>query len=387
MKILTIGASPYLLVRNGKMHADCIQKFVEEGHHVVSAVWHHDDTYFMPTDDGRHEYVVDDKKICDLHPFTPKLDTASPIIYELLKKVQPQLVVTIGDHKDTNFFAAIKSMYPNLFKWLAVYTNDCLGLQSLHKDAFEFTDSIVTTSIFALDQINKIANINGLYLPYGIDHNKFYNKRIERTGVIKVARNMQSCNIAAFFNAVADIDTNSYLHTNLYDPGDYDIEYLADRFAAKKTKYTTDYCSIQDGISDDDLCNLYNSHTVYVDCSMKSATALSMLEAMACGCVPVGMNYARTGEILGEMPEPYRFFVPYNLYVGLNAEEYAIICAQKLKETITAVLNDKERLLEASDYAQQLAQKYSKKDFKNKIYSVAARTMNQKYAITIENLL
>lgn len=387
MKILTIGASPYLLVRNGKIHADVIQKLVKEKHEVTSAVWHHDESYFMPSEDGVHAYEINKTKICTLFPFTPKTDAASPFIYELLKKVQPQLVITIGDAKDTNFFSAIKSMYPNLFKWLAIYTIDCFSAQKENKDAYEATDGIITTSLFALQQITEVANVNCMYLPYGYDVEAFFPTQQDRNGSICVARNAQGSNLAAYIQANSGLEDPSYIHTNMYDPGDYNIDYLIERFASVNTTYTTDYSSIRDGVGVDKMRSMYNSAHVIVDCSMKSATALSLLEGMACGCVPVGPNYGRVGEIISEMPSDMQFYVDYNLYVGAGSEEYAIVSSDSLKDNIKRLLKDKKMLATAAEYAQKIASQYTSKDFIEKLYVAVAKIVNKDFELAIENTL
>ena len=363
MKILTIGASPYLLVRNGKINAGVIKRLVQDGHTVSSAVWHHDEGYFMPSDEGVHSYTDDGKHICFLYPFTPKTDEASPYIYELMKAVQPDLVITIGDHKDTNFIYAIKAMYPTLFKWLAIYTIDCKGIPSISKDAFEYADQVVTMNEFSLKEISSFANTNAKFIPYGPNHQIFNYKNIEKTEVLCSARNAQASNLATFVMAVAERPFNAYLHTNLYDPGDYNIDILKQKYKANNLSYTEDYCSVKDGISDSKLAEIYNKSAIIVDCSIKSATALSLLEGMACGCVPVGPLYGRVGEIISEMPEGLRFTVPYNIFIGQNEEEFAIVSSNELSVLLSQIMSNKTLLQQASEAAIKVASRYSEKVF------------------------
>lgn len=362
MKILTVGASPYLLVRNAKINADIIEKFSLEGHSVSSAVWHHDEGYFMPSEQGVHSYEKDNKHICYLYPFTPKTDEASVFIYELMKKVQPELVISIGDYKDTNFIHVIKSMYPSLFKWVAVYTFDSCGIINHNKDAFEAADLIVSTTEFGLEKISSFANVNGTFIPYGPNIDSFsYNSSSNRDNVLCSARNAQSSNIPSFVMAMSDI--KGYIHTNLYDPGDYDIDNLLKTYNANNISYTTDYCSIKDGVSLDKMNEIYNNSSVIVDCSIKSATGLSLLEGMLCGCVPVGPNYGRVGEIISKMPKEYRFFIPYNIFVGQNQEEFAIISSEKLRSILLEITKNKKIIENASFAAMEVAKNYSNKSF------------------------
>lgn len=363
MKILTIGASPYLLVRNGKINAGILKRLVQDGHAVSSAVWHHDEGYFMPSDEGVHAYADGGKHICFLYPFTPKTDEASPYIYELMKAVQPDLVITIGDHKDTNFIYAIKAMYPTLFKWLAIYTIDCNGIPSINKDAFEYADQVITTNEFSLKEISSFANANAKFVPYGPNHQIFNYENKEKAGVLCSARNAQASNLSAFVMAVAERPFNSYLHTNLYDPGDYNIDILKQKYKAVNLSYTEDYCSVKDGIPDFKLAEIYNKSAIIVDCSIKSATALSLLEGMACGCIPVGPSYGRVGEIISEMPEGLRFTVPYNIFIGQNEEEFAIVSSNELSVLLSQIMSNKTLLQQASEAAIEVASRYSEKAF------------------------
>lgn len=370
MKILTIGASPYLLVRNGKINSDIIEKLVSEGHEVSSTVWHHDEGYFMPSDEGVHSYEKNGKILCTLFPFTPKTDEASPHIYELMKSVQPQLVITIGDYKDTNFIYAIKSMYPTLFKWIAVYTVDSKGISNINKDAFEYADYVVTTSEFGLKDISSFANIKGEFVPYGPNHEEFYCENKQRDMILCSSRNAQTSNLPAFISSVSDLETKSYIHTNLYDPGDYNIDSLKNRYNANNLSYTEDYCSVKEGISIDKLRGIYNQSHIIVDCSIKSATGLSLLEGMACGCIPVGPNYGRVGEIISKMPEGMQFYIPYNIFTGQNEEELAIVSSQELSKIIRKILSDKELLEKASNESIKISSEFCNKKFLNKIISI-----------------
>jgi glycosyltransferase involved in cell wall biosynthesis len=374
MKILTIGASPYLLVRNGKINADVIERLVSEGHQVSSAVWHHDEGYFMPSDEGVHTYEKNSKPICQLYPFTPRTDEASPFVYELMKQVQPDLVITIGDHKDTNFVYAIKAMYPTLFKWIAIYTFDSKGLHPSSKDAFEYADASVFLSEFGVAEVLGLANIKYYYQSYGSNLEVF--KEVEgfkREYVLWSARNAQASNLPAFIMGTVDIGLKPYIHTNLYDPGDYSIDWLKERYGAKDLEYTRDYCSIKEGIPASKLNEIYNRSLIMVDCSIKSATALSLLEGMACGCVPVGTSYGRVGEIIAKMPEGLRFTVPHNTFVGQNEEEYAIISHTALKSVLVGLIKDKDRLAEASKEAKILSRHIGSKDFLDKLVNVIIR--------------
>ena len=64
MKVLTIGESPYLLSKSGKIHAEIIRELKQSGHEVNSAVWNFDITWFAADEKGRYFYEDDEEQIC-----------------------------------------------------------------------------------------------------------------------------------------------------------------------------------------------------------------------------------------------------------------------------------------------------------------------------------
>jgi len=389
MKILTIGASPYLFVRNGRMHADIIESLIADGHEVSSAVWHHDESYFMPSEEGIHSYEKYGKAICQLYPFTPKTEEASPFVYELMKVVHPEIVITVGDYKDTNFIFAIKAMYPTLFKWVAIYTFDCPGITQSAKEAFEYTDYCISTSPFGLKELMSFANVEGEYFPYGPDHSKFFATKpiSERDSVLCSSRNAQSSNIPAFVNAIAKQDVKAVIHTNMYDVGDYNLEAVKARYGANKVVLPEYYCSIKEGLTENGMTDLYNNSKIIVDCSIKSATGLSLLEGMACGCIPVGPAYGMIGEIISHMPEEFKCAIPYNIFVGQNEEEFAIISPTNLYSVLSFILRyDPQTMIRASNAAIDVSKKFSNTAFIDNLKRVLERVRSAKQTLVLDSL-
>lgn len=400
MNILTIGASPYLLVRNGRINSGILRRLKQQGHNVVSAVWHHDEGYFLADETGIHRYEYENKAICNLIPFVNQGDEASPVIYEIMKKTAPDIVITIGDYKETDFVYSIKAMLPNLFKWIAIIPIDCLWINSNHKERLEYADCIVTTSSFGYSDITSLCNVSVKYIPYGPPDNflQFFGDKYPNhtMKIINSSKNAQSSNLGAFVKAVGQVKSllglseekiEAYLHTNLYDIGDYDLKLLIKRYGAD-IKLPECYISVKDGPSDIEMAEIYRSHDFIVDCSVKSATALSVLESMLSGCIPVGMNVGRVGEIISELPEEFRLFVPYETYVGKLEEEYAVISIDGLAETLIrakeTIFDDADKFVAASGASFDIAWKYSEKEFLDKIEQVVLETKISPATIAVD---
>ncbi len=399
MKILTIGASPYLLVRNGKINSDIIKSLKDRGHEVFSAVWHHDEGYFLPTDGGIHNYEDSEGNvICELYPFIPQSQQSESIIYEIMKKIQPQVVVTIGDYKEIDFVYSIKALYPTLFKWISIQTIECPFINEHHKDRLEYADYTLSTSKFGWKNLEDLCNVRGEFLPYGPDHNVFKLenniKDCEPTFIFS-GKNVQSTNISSFIKCMGKIQkfNPNYLkvkmHTNIYDPGDYDLDLLIERYGATNVSLPSYFCSVKDSISSQDLAKEYKSAHFIVETSFKSATALSLLEAMSMGCVPIGMKHGRVGEIISLMPKEYQFFIDFDIFVGPKEEEFAIFSENSLYDAMlrASELSKSQDYNNASNKSIEIAKKFSNFDFTNKVTNIIENSILRESPIVIETFL
>jgi len=402
MKILTVSASPYLLVRNGRMNSAIIQKLKSDGHDVYTAAWHHDEGFFLPEEAGTHWFEKDDKKICQVFPIEPHIHGSSGL-YELMKQVQPDMIISIGDYKETDFIWEVKAMYPNLFKWLAIFCIDCLYVNENHKSFLEYTDKVISVNEFGMANLSGMANLDIDFLPYGPNHDVFFGENKVNEKVMRVicsSHNAQSNNIAAFIKSMGQINSTlsingeedsiiGYLHTNLYDPGEYEIELLMERYGASNVMLPDKFVSVKDSISDEEMNEEYNKSHVFVDCSVKSATGLTMLEAMAAGCIPVGINSGRTAEIISQMPEEYQFFVPHETYIGNSEEEFSVISIEGLGKTLLEikerVFSNPDSMAIATEAAQKISKKYDEKAFTDSISDIIIDVKKSKDEIAIES--
>jgi glycosyltransferase involved in cell wall biosynthesis len=302
MNILTIGASPFLLTRSGRIHADILQQLHADGHAVTSLVWHHDEGYFMPETDGSHWYEVAGKRVCQLHPFIQQDPQAVVTVYEYMKKYQPNLVLTLGDYDEVAMVHAVKAMYPSFFRWLAVMTIDTPVVNENFREQLQYIDHAVCLSDFGGHALREVYDGPIDVVRYGPSDEFFpyADRDISRprppfTALLS-AKNAQSSNIPAFLRAIgkAGGEVKGRLHTNYYDPGEYDLSVLMNRYkVTEHVQMTEEFVSIKDGPDDRWMRHMYNKSHVVVDSSVKSATALGMLEAMACKVVPVGPAYGR----------------------------------------------------------------------------------------------
>lgn len=372
MRILTIGPSPYLLARDGRIHKDVILAATKAGHTVESVVYHHDVRYFLPTETGKHIF-----QNVPLHPFLGQKGEIAPFAFETMKTAQPAVVVSIGDYEDTEWLWSIKAIYPHLFKWVAIVPSGTNIVNESYQLAMAYADKIVVTTASALEAFSKVKT-DTEHVAYGPDHQTFFplNKPLpEKLNLLNMGKNIQISNVPAFMKAVAQTDCTATVHTNVDDSGDYNLRRLVKRYdLEKRLGLPIKYVSIREGLSDSLVNELYNSHHAVVDCSLQSATALTMLEAMATGCVPIGMEFGATGEVLAAMPKDFRFTVPFETIMGPKEEELAVISVKELVRSIENIhrscLSDHVWLEEARRVSAETARFFSKDLFATRINEI-----------------
>mgnify|MGYP005841319717 CR=1 FL=1 len=404
MNVLTVGPSPYLHTKNSRIHAsvlNTLSKSQQQKINISSAVWHHDEGFFLPNEEGEHEYCPDDSEDCEsvLYPFTLESEQKEAVLYELMKKLQPDVVISIGDYKDTSFIYSIKSLLPHLFKWISIASVDSSPISNVYSHALEYADCIISLNNFSYNNIKNICNNRIERVLYGPKKTFTCDKAEKDNDIIKYiscSKNAQPSNLGAYIKSVSELGKTyggdvfqSYLHTNLYDPGDYDLEVLIERYNAQNIlNMPQEYVSVKDGVSDEEMAIKYADKHAYVDCSVKSGVALSMLEAMRFGCIPIGINAYALSEIIHKMPDEFRFFIPSVLYVGQNEEEYFVadpIGMQKTMEDFLFLCTNKEKLAEAQKSAIEISLQYSAESFQNKFNKIFWEVYEQKTPIPIES--
>jgi glycosyltransferase involved in cell wall biosynthesis len=248
--------------------------------------------------------------------------------------------------------------------------------------------------------LSHVCNIKGEFLPYGPNHDIFASngrKSLESMKVISIAKNAQSSIVGAFIRAMGETkdilslnedNIEGILHTNLYDPGDYDLRLLIDRYKASNVHLPEMFVSVKDGPSDEEMAKMFNNAQFYVDCSVKSATGLGMLEAMACGCIPIGLDSGRIGEIISLLPKEFQFFVPYETYIGASEEEYSVVSIQGLAETLIELKQDvfssPSIMNNMSLAAIEVAKKFSNKSFSDRLSDLVSEVSQTRDQIAVD---
>lgn len=183
-----------------------------------------------------------------------------------------------------------------------------------------------------------------------------------------------------------------YLHTNINDPGDYDIHNLLKRYDENNCIELPNKCiSVNEGLTDEELNIEYNKSNIIIDCSVRSATALNIMEAAATGCIPVISNTGSLKEFVSELPEEFRYIVKGEKFIGEREEELQIVSMDDLVDKINNLYDlwfeDKEKYKLLSQRYIDLAKKYDVDIFLNKINKGINKIVSQINFMTVENFV
>ncbi len=416
MKIMTIGLSPYVLAARGKIHASILKHLYTSDFSVSSMVWGHDITYFVPKEeDGKSKYYYDFEHDGQTHhiPITPFIrdQDESVIVYETMMSLKPDIVITVGDISDFLFMKAVKMFYPNQFNWLAVLMNYCIPVSEHHTEVFEDIDGVLCSSnasyeavkvLFQKDLIDtqmvgcdcktyKLKDCDAVRRKKGVEH-KFR--------IMVCDKRLQSDNIPTVMRAASELRSSIpnielYIHTNMYDNGEYDFEVLRNRFDPDNEFITVpeEYVSLIDGISGDKLADEMNASDLFLSVPMVSASSVSVFEAMACGCWPLMSDCGSNRDLAGMLAKYFNqefsrsYFTIPCIELMTVGESYLHVCKPDvLKERILAVYKNAKKHAGQKQELAQFTRNISQEMFLNKLTSMAMTVKTSNNVICLETV-
>lgn len=293
MRILTVGNSPYNNTSDSAVHSDLLKSLKNKGHNVSAAVWHHVSSYYMFDEDEKYWFEDGEEKICELIVLPAETSKVN-VLYEHMKVFQPDVVVSIGDYHEIDFVYAVKRMYPQLFKWLGVLTISSFPIKQAYKEALDYLDYAFCTSEEGLKSFQNLTDVS-CELQHFFPHREILGDTgiSDTFNVVACLKNSQQSNLGMFLIVASGIckdhaDIKFYIHTNVDDDGDYDLEYMRNKFDfPENLTFPDKFVSFYDGISQKELMRKFADADAFVDCSMTSATGLSAFEATLQGCIPL----------------------------------------------------------------------------------------------------
>ena len=303
MKVVTIGQSPYLLTSHARIHAEIMKHLYTSRIQIASVVWGHDRNYFAPVEreDGSKRYYFDFKYQNSDHriPIFPfNKSTETPVhIHEILKILDADVVVCVGDCEDFCYMKAVKQFHPTDLKWFFVMMKHGLPFNDENVEITRDADGVLCTSEICFEAVKNFYPKDELSWSYvGCDHELFEigERNDPRFRVMVSGKNAKSDCIPSVMQAAAMArehipDLQLYIHANLDDSGDFDLQALKSRFDPESQfiLFPSKFVSLIDGLSSCEYSSALNRSDVFVSIPMSSSCSLSVFEALATGCHPI----------------------------------------------------------------------------------------------------
>ncbi len=271
---------------------------------VSGLVWGHDTNYFIPDTDGKFYFHFPFDNAEHKIPITPFVrgDNESVIIYETIKSLRPDVVLTVGDYNDFLYMKAVRSFCDEI-KWMWVLSNYSSPINENNRELVNSADGILCTSEYGYSSIKDFFEKELIeYCYVGTNPNIFHPViEMNKNKIFRImvsGKNSQVDNIPIVIEAASKVkkiipELDVYIHTNLYDScGEYDLEQIAYRFDPKGEfiHFPNKCVSIFGGISHEDLASQLALSDVFVTVPLVSATSMSVFDALACGCFPILSN-------------------------------------------------------------------------------------------------
>lgn len=378
MKIMTLGLSPYLYLSDAKVHSMILEHLFKSGHSMAAIGMSHDTNYFLPKPDTHgnlvYYYEFENHQI-PLVPFNVVKDQAIGI-YEILKLFEPEMLITIGDFNTFLYMKAVKMFIEKPIQWLAVVTNYSYPINENSLDLLEDIDGILCTnsdSYYMFKDLYKKEEISLNHV--GALKPKIVPIRSSDFRIITTAKNTQSDNIPMIMEAASscrrDIaDLKLYIHTNVYDPGDFDLNLLRSRFDPNDEfiSFPEKYVSINEAYADEDFQRELSCSDVFISVAGNAPTGIAAFDAVACGCVPLLSDVGSHRDIstrLAELsPEFERNdFLVHCIEIMTRGEVYTSVC---LPESLkNGIMNLHQKIKKGGHriFSQEFVDSYDRRDF------------------------
>lgn len=357
MKIMTLGLSPYLYLSDGRIHAEVLEHLFLSNYSVAAIGLNHDTGYFLPKQNEKGEpvyYYEFDKHQIPLVPFNCVQDQAIGI-HEIFKVFEPDMIVTIGDFNSLLYMKAVKVFNEKPVQWLAILTNHSYPINEHNVELIDDMDGILCTNSSSFNMFRdlyKRDHINMIYV--GGCEVKAQPVRNDNFRIIVTSKNTQSDNIPMIMEVASSLRTEIpelqlYLHTNVYDKGDFDLLLLKARFDPQDEfiSFPDKYVSMNEAYSQEDFQRELARSDMFISVASNAPTGMAAIDAIACGCVPLLSNIGAHKDIAKELAEispKFKrddFLVPC-IEIMTRGEVYASLC--KPESLGERILNLHEKL-------------------------------------------
>ena len=389
-KVLIVTSSPFNNTKLGKMCSQLMCYFRSKGLMVAAAAWDHDTSWYAEDEEGVCWYEFQNQKVGPVYTVFNKGEGASTKLYEVIKKLEIDTVLSIGDFDEIEYIYAVKSLEKKNIEWINILNNGSVPINDNREELFNSIDYHIILNKETEKEFKRLEIDEDKYTLQrwgSIFSNQPSKPKSDKFGVVCVAKNCNQSNLGCFIKAVHGLkhcmskdkmdNMKFYLHTDLYDNGDYDVELLLKRYKVDDIiELPEEFIGVNDGISSSKFAEKLKKYDVIVDCSCQSATGISVLDGMALGLVPV---VSRVG-ILKELAKELRGDPGVNIdcdikgtpFIASDEKEFFIANATDLLDTLSQAyeLWLKNGLSSISLKAQKISDSYNLETFLENTYKI-----------------
>lgn len=401
MKIMTLGLSPYLHLSDGRIHAMILEHLFRREHSVAAIGTNHDTTYFLPKQNKKGEpvyYYEFDKYQIPLVPFNITQDHAIGI-HEILKVFEPEMVVTIGDFNSFLYMKAVKMFSEKPIQWLAILSNHSYPINENNVEVLDDMDGILCTNSSSLELLDDLYKREHLVMAHvGSNKTQVEPVRDSRFRIIVTSKNTQSDNIPMIMQTTASLrseipELHLYLHTNVYDRGDFDLHLLKARFDPQNEfiSFPDKYVSINEAYPEDDFHKELARCDMFISVAGNAPTGIAAMKAIACGCAPLLSNVGSHKDIAEDLakisPKFKRndFLVPC-IEVMTRGEVYASICEPESFREKILKLHEKIKKGGHKIFFQEFTDSYDRRNFLNSVSKMVKAVESSKPILCVEHV-
>jgi len=382
-KVLIVTSSPFNNTKLGKMCSQLMCYLRSKGMMVAVAAWDHDTSWYVEDEEGVCWYEYQNQKVGPVYTVFNVGEGAATKLYDVIKKLQIDTVLSIGDFSEVEYIYAVKSLEKDNIEWINILNNGSIPVNDNRSELIDSIDYHIllneeTEKEFKRLEIGK--DKYSLQKWGSVFSGESAKKPTDKFGVACVAKNCNQSNLGCFITTVQLLknclpqekfnNMKFYLHTNLYDGGDYDIEYLLERYDVKDCiELPEDFIGMNDGISDSSLKEKLQNYDVIVDCSCQSATGISVLDGMALGLIPVVSKVGALAEIGRKFNRistaPLNHGISGVNFIAADEKQFFIAKDVDIMGTINELsrLHGTDQLSGLSSEAQKLSNSYNLETF------------------------
>ena len=399
MKIITLGLSPYLCLSDGHIHSMVLKHLFKNGHSVAAIGIGHDTGFFLPKENEKGEpvyyYEFDNFKI-PLVPFNNVKDPAIGV-YEILKVFEPDMVITIGDFNSFIYMKAVKMFTEKPIQWFSVLSNHSYPINELNIEVLDDIDGILCTNSNSFDMFSNLYKRENIDVSH-VGSCDVHTEPVRNSYFRIVTTGTNTCldNFPMIMETASEVrseipELQLYVHTNIYDPGDFDLSLLKARFDPQDEfiSFPDKYVSINEAYSEDKFHRELSKCDMFISASGHASTGMAAFDAIACGCVPLLSDVGAHRDIaerLAEMSPEFKrddFIVPC-IEVMTKGEVYTSVCDPKLLRKGILNLHNKIKKGGHRIFSQQFVDSYDRRKFLSKISKMVEATKCSNPTLCVE---